>query len=114
MGNNEDGQRGLGHNKVCLEPTIVQLIADKFIKKIQCHTTYCLACTDYNTIVFWGTRYGIPDAAENEAGSSTVSTSLNPQNDQFGNLGNSTAAFTNFLASVYKSELILEPIEILA
>lgn len=29
-------------------------------------------------------------------------------------LGNNTAAFTNFLASVYKSELILEPVDILA
>lgn len=29
-------------------------------------------------------------------------------------LGNSTAAFTNFLASVYKSELVLEPQDILA
>ena len=32
MGNNEDGQRGLGHNRVCLEPTLVKLISDKFIK----------------------------------------------------------------------------------
>lgn len=29
-------------------------------------------------------------------------------------LGNNTAAFTNFLASVYKSELIKEPVDILA
>lgn len=29
-------------------------------------------------------------------------------------LGNNTAAFTNFLASVYKSELITEPMDILA
>ena len=82
------------------------------MQKIQCHSTYCLACTDYNSIVFWGTRYGIPDVSESQAGVSTVS--LNAANDQFGNLGNSTAAFTHFLTSVYKSELILEPIEILA
>lgn len=29
-------------------------------------------------------------------------------------LGNSTTAFTNFLASVYKTEIILDPIDVLA
>lgn len=31
MGKNDEGQRGLGHTKLIVEPTIVKLISDKFI-----------------------------------------------------------------------------------
>ena len=52
-------------------------------------------------------RYGIPDINEPP---------LTPQSSavaNFSNIGNSTAAFTNFLTSVYKSEVLLNPTEIL-
>lgn len=51
----------------------------------------------------FGTRYGF-----------SATTSQTPQTPaSFSIIGNNTAAFTNFLTSVYKSEEILEPTEIL-
>lgn len=48
----------------------------------------------------FGTRYGFPADVPQTPGS-------------FSHVGNTTAAFTNLLASVYRSEDILEPIEVL-
>lgn len=48
----------------------------------------------------FGTRYGFPVDVPQTPGS-------------FSQVGNNTASFTNFLASVYKSEEILEPVEVL-
>lgn len=115
MGKNSNGQRGLGHCNCVGLPTLVTGIKDKYIKRVQCSLTYSVVFSDDNVITFWGMRSGIPDKNED------VSRIDNKKNlDKSDNqpnsfeLGNSTAAFTNFLASVYKSELILDPIDVLA
>lgn len=58
-------------------------------------------------IVGWGTRYGIPEFHFNEVPPTPHTPS------SFSHIGNNTAAFTNFLTSVYKSETMLEPTELL-
>lgn len=73
-------------------------------QKVKCHPTYTLACTDTNVIIAFGTRQGIPEFQVDDI-PKTPST--------FSQVGNNTAAFTNFLTSVYKSETILEPVELL-
>ncbi|CAO1402354.1 unnamed protein product [Diamesa serratosioi] len=104
IGSNSEGQSGLGHNKQSeLIPKTVTKIADKYITQIKCHPTYNLVCTDTNCILFWGMRYGIPDL--NEPPQSTAV-------EHFSHIGNSTAAFTNFLTTVYKSEFLFNPTEI--
>jgi NIMA (never in mitosis gene a)-related kinase 8 len=50
--------------------------------------------------MLFGTRYGFP-----------VEVPQTPST--FSQIGNNTAAFTNFLTSVYKSEEILQPLELL-
>lgn len=67
---------------------------------MKCNPTYTAFCTDTNVIMAFGTRYGISAEAPQTPSS-------------FSLIGNNTAAFTNFLTSVYKSEEILEPEELL-
>lgn len=110
IGKNSNGQRGIGHCNVISSPTLVTGIKDKYIKRVQCSPTYSVVFTDDNVITFWGTRYGIPDRDE-DVSRGNLDRLEKPNSFE---LGNSTAAFTNFLASVYKSEIILEPIDVLA
>lgn len=56
----------------------------------------------------FGTRSGIPEFQFNEVQPRTPQTP-----SSFSQIGNNTAAFTNFLTSVYKSETLLEPVELL-
>lgn len=88
-------------------------------------------CSDDNVISFWGTRNGIPEMGSSmlvqdsevnthELGYLIINCNIicitipkEPQSQVDLELGNNTAAFTNFLASVYKSELILEPQDLL-
>ncbi len=71
---------------------------------VSCHSTYTVVVTRDHLVIFWGTRYGIPDA--NDSGFS------NSGSPNFAIVANSTAAVTSVLTSVYKSEL-LNPKEIL-
>ncbi|XP_055923488.1 serine/threonine-protein kinase Nek8 [Eupeodes corollae] len=107
MGRNSEGQRGLGHCNPVDFPTFVPGIKDKYILKVKCSDQCTIVSSDDNVITFWGTRNGIPEIQQNGNGNSE-----NHQTDI--EMGNNTAAFTNFLASVYKSEVILDPIDILA
>ncbi|XP_058456918.1 serine/threonine-protein kinase Nek8 [Malaya genurostris] len=109
-GNNFNGQRGLGHINEHVEPTVVKNISARFITKIRSFPTYAVTSTDDNCVVFWGTRLGTPDTDINVSSNPASSNQL-PENTS---IGNSTAAFTNFLTSVYKYESILDPIDILA
>jgi NIMA (never in mitosis gene a)-related kinase 8 len=56
----------------------------------------------------FGTRYGIPEFNFNEVPPVTPRTP-----SSFSQFGNNTAAFTNFLTSVYKSESMINPTELL-
>lgn len=102
LGDNNYGQRALPLDAPLKEPNIVRAIDRRFITLVKCGTTSTLALTEDHHILFWGTRYGIPESDDDD-----------PKND-IHSMGNSTTAFTNFLASVYKSETILQPKEILA
>lgn len=85
------------------------------LKRVQCSSTYTVAYSDDNVITLWGTRSGIPNKVDFLKKPSDASFSKNSKSSKVNfELGNSTTAFTNFLTSVYKSELILEPIDILA
>jgi NIMA (never in mitosis gene a)-related kinase 8 len=64
--------------------------------------------TDCNVVMAFGTRSGLPEFHFNEI-PPTPATSRS----SFSQISNNTVAFTNFLTSVYKSETILEPIELL-
>lgn len=114
IGRNSNGQRGLGHCSSISIPTLVTGIKDKFIKRVQCSPTYSVAFSDDNIISLWGTRFGIPDRDEEFSRNDNRKNLDKSEKPNGFELGNSTAAFTNFLASVYKSELILEPIDVLA
>lgn len=76
-----------------------------FFQKVKCHATYTVAATQDQLVIFWGTRYGVPEA--NDSG---FSSSGSPN---FAVVANSTSAVTSLLASVYKSEMVLAPKEIL-
>lgn len=103
LGSNSYGQRGLPQLEAnILEPNILKSIERRFVTLVKCSPTYSLAVTEDNCILFWGTRYGIPENDDDDLKSDIHS------------MGNSTTAFTNFLASVYKAETIHEPIDILA
>ncbi|XP_058828425.1 serine/threonine-protein kinase Nek8 [Topomyia yanbarensis] len=109
-GDNSNGQRGLGHTNQHVEPSVLKSMTSRFITSIKCFPTYAVATTDDNCVVFWGTRLGIPETDIN------VSSNPNSSNRVTENtsIGNSTAAFTNFLTSVHRYESILDPIDILA
>lgn len=103
LGSNNYGQRALPQLEVNLpDPNIVTSIERRFVTLVKCSPTYTLAITEDHHILFWGTRYGIPESDDDE-----------PKGD-LQSMGNSTTAFTNFLTSVYKTETIVEPIDILA
>ncbi|KAI8118222.1 hypothetical protein FF38_08544 [Lucilia cuprina] len=112
MGSNVAGQRGVGHcNNVLESVSLVESIKDRYIVKCKCNDQCCIVSSDNHVITFWGTRNGIPEIAE---GSSTDIQETEVQQQPMDlELGNNTAAFTNFLASVYKSELVLDPQDIL-
>lgn len=74
---------------------------------MKCNPTSSFICTDSNVILFFGTRFGIPEFHFNEVPPTPKTPST------FSQIGNNTAAFTNFLTSVYKSETLLEATEIL-
>lgn len=114
IGKNSNGQRGLGHCNYIAIPTLVTGIKDKFIKRVQCSHTYSVVFSDDNVITLWGTRSGLPDKNEDVSRIDNKKSLDKSEKSNGFELGNSTAAFTNFLASVYKSELILDPIDILA
>lgn len=126
IGDNKEAQLGLGHTKNAVgEPSVVKKISDKFInvrnvrgktkfliilfilQKVKCSPTYTVTCTESNVIIAWGTRYGIPEFHFNEVPPTPQTPST------FSQIGNNTAAFTNFLTSVYKSEAMLDPTELL-
>ncbi|XP_059622648.1 serine/threonine-protein kinase Nek8 [Phlebotomus argentipes] len=105
FGDNFYGQRGLGHNKC--PPDVANLVTgikSKFIIKVRCNSTGSIVFSDDNVVSFWGTRFGVPT----DNFPDTLAT------DSDYRMGGNTAAFTNFLVTVYKSELILDPIDILA
>lgn len=127
MGDNKEAQLGLGHTKdAASEPTVVKKVTDKFVtvswripskktifteflalQKVKCNPTSTFICTDSNVILSWGTRYGIPEFHFNEVPPTPKTPST------FSQIGNNTAAFTNFLTSVYKSETLLEATDVL-
>ena len=128
MGDNKEGQLGLGHTKDApFEPSLVKGIKDKFVtvwfaenfsnisifqcellfQNIKCSSTYTVITTDSNVVLGWGTRYGIPEFHFSEVPPTPRTPST------FSQIGNNTAAFTNFLTSVYKSETMLEAKELL-
>ncbi|XP_055628778.1 serine/threonine-protein kinase Nek8 [Toxorhynchites rutilus septentrionalis] len=113
-GDNCNGQRGLGHTHRKTEPTLLKSLTSRFVTKIRCHSTYTVATTDDNCILFWGTRLGIPEADINASSVAQLDNEANRRTSEMTSIGNSTAAFTNFLTSVYKYETILDPIDILA
>lgn len=103
LGSNNYGQRALPELiSTISEPNILTSIERRFITLVKCNPMYTLALTEDHHIVFWGTRYGIPENDDDD-----------PKGD-LQSMGNSTTAFTNFLTSVYKAETIIEPIDILA
>lgn len=114
IGKNVNGQRGVGHCNYIASPTLVTGIKDKYIKRVQCSLTYSVVFSDDNVITVWGTRAGIPDKSEDVSRIDNRKKLDKSEKTNGFELGNSTAAFTNFLASVYKSELILDPIDVLA
>ncbi|XP_019892346.2 serine/threonine-protein kinase Nek8 [Musca domestica] len=113
LGSNSAGQRGVGNCSNILDTaTLVELVKDRYIMKCKCNDQCSVVCSDDNVITFWGTRNGIPGISEGSLADEQETELQQHQMDL--ELGNSTAAFTNFLASVYKSELVLEPQDILA
>lgn len=102
LGSNEYGQRGLPLETTQSEPNILLSLERRFVTMVKCNPTYTLGITDDNHVLFWGTRYGIPENEDDDLKGDIHS------------MGNSTTAFTNFLASVYKAETIVDPIDILA
>lgn len=119
MGDNTFGQRGLGSRSVHVMPSIVSSLKSKYITKVKCTSEYTIVGSDENSLIFWGTRYGIPenDFSLNNMrrySQNLLKESMHKSTDINIEMGNNTAAFTNFLTSVYKAEAILKPSEILA
>ncbi|XP_030370353.1 serine/threonine-protein kinase Nek8 [Scaptodrosophila lebanonensis] len=109
MGRNTEGQRGLRHCNLVEQPTLVEAIRARYIVKANCSDQCTIVASEDNIITLWGTRNGmpLPDIGSSNSGLNMVCLT------DF-ELDNNTAAFTDFLASVYKSELLLEPVDILA
>ncbi|XP_026851275.1 serine/threonine-protein kinase Nek8 [Drosophila persimilis] len=110
MGRNAEGQRGIRHCNSVDQPTLVEAIRARYIVRANCSDQCTIVASEDNIITVWGTRNGLPDIGSSSSGVGLEVCTPNTDMD----LGNNTAAFTNFLASVYKSELILEPVDILA
>lgn len=64
--------------------------------------------TDCNVVMTFGTRFGIPEFHFNE-----IPPTPEIPTSSFSQFSNDTVAFTNFLTSVYKREMILEPTPLL-
>ncbi|XP_068153603.1 serine/threonine-protein kinase Nek8 [Drosophila tropicalis] len=111
MGRNSEGQRGLRHCNLVEQPTMVESIRSRYIVKANCSDQCTIVASEDNIITVWGTRNGLPEIGSSHSGLGLEVCTPPPLEIE---LGNNTAAFTNFLASVYKSELILEPVDILA
>ncbi|XP_037892563.1 serine/threonine-protein kinase Nek8 [Glossina fuscipes] len=111
LGSNSFGQRGTGHCSPLPIVTLVESMKDRYITNCKCSEQCSLVCSDDNVITFWGTRYGVPEISEVDISKSPMWSGPHRMNVES---ENNTSAFTNFLASVYKSELILEPQDILA
>lgn len=114
MGSNEEGQRGFENRKrkYLQQPQLLKSLQNRIVTSVQCYTTYTIATTDDNCVIFWGTRFGIPNYEED--GDDDLSEQRRPKLQQMEMWGNSTTAFTNFLASIYKTETIYDPVDILA
>ncbi|XP_034128288.1 serine/threonine-protein kinase Nek8 [Drosophila guanche] len=110
MGRNTEGQRGIRHCNQVDQPTLVEAVRSRYIVKANCSDQCTIVASEDNIITVWGTRNGLPEIGSSSSGLGLEVCTPNSDMD----LGNNTAAFTNFLASVYKSELILEPVDILA
>ncbi|KAH8375136.1 hypothetical protein KR200_006845 [Drosophila serrata] len=110
VGRNAEGQRGLRHCNSVDHPTLVDAIRARYIVTANCSDQCTIVASEDNIITVWGTRNGLPGLGSSSSGLSMEMCTPNTELE----LGNNTAAFTNFLASVYKSELILEPVDILA
>uniref|UniRef100_A0A1B0G2Z6 non-specific serine/threonine protein kinase n=1 Tax=Glossina morsitans morsitans TaxID=37546 RepID=A0A1B0G2Z6_GLOMM len=111
LGSNSFGQRGVGHCSPLPTVTLVESMKDRYIINCKCNEQCSLVCSDDNVITFWGTRYGVPEISEANVSKSPM---WSAQRRIDVESENNTSAFTNFLASIYKSELILEPQDILA
>lgn len=81
-----------------------------YLQKANCNDQCTIVASEDNIITVWGTRNGLPEIGSSSSGLGLEVCTPNADLE----LGNNTAAFTNFLASVYKSELIMEPVDILA
>ncbi|XP_062550028.1 serine/threonine-protein kinase Nek8 [Armigeres subalbatus] len=112
-GDNRNGQRGLGQTDETGDPTLLKNLLPRFITRIRCYSTYVVATSDDNCVLFWGTRLGIPETGHNSTLDAANNNHPNKVPDN-SSIENNTAAFTNFLTSVYKYETILDPIDILA
>ncbi|XP_030559258.1 serine/threonine-protein kinase Nek8 [Drosophila novamexicana] len=110
MGRNKEGQRGIRHCNAVEQPTLVDTIRARYIVKANCNDQCTIVASEDNIITVWGTRNGLPEIGSSNSGLGLEVCTPNAEME----LGNNTAAFTNFLASVYKSELITEPMDILA
>ncbi|XP_052837245.1 serine/threonine-protein kinase Nek8 isoform X1 [Drosophila gunungcola] len=110
MGRNAEGQRGIRHCNSVDHPTLVDSVKARYIVKANCSDQCTIVASEDNIITVWGTRNGLPGIGSSNSGLGLEVCTPNTELE----LGNNTAAFTNFLASVYKSELILEPVDILA
>ncbi|XP_039948387.1 serine/threonine-protein kinase Nek8 isoform X3 [Bactrocera tryoni] len=110
MGRNSEGQLGVGHTNSVEEPTLVKFIAHRTIINCKCNDQGTIVTSKDNFITFWGTRNGIPGFGE----SNINKLQGHNQNCTNSDINNSTVAFTNFLASIYKSELLLKPVDLLS
>ncbi|XP_049305420.1 serine/threonine-protein kinase Nek8 isoform X3 [Bactrocera dorsalis] len=110
MGRNSEGQLGVGHTNSVEEPTLVNFIAHRTIINCKCNDQGTIVTSKDNFITFWGTRNGIPGFGE----SNFNKLQGHNQNCTNSDINNSTVAFTNFLASIYKSELLLKPVDLLS
>ncbi|KAH8414582.1 hypothetical protein KR215_009358 [Drosophila sulfurigaster] len=110
MGRNKEGQRGIRHCNAVEQPTLVESMRARYIVNANCNDQCTIVASEDNIITVWGTRNGLPEIGSSNSGLGLEVCTPNAELE----LGNNTAAFTNFLASVYKSELITEPIDILA
>ncbi|KAL7728211.1 hypothetical protein ACLKA6_005628 [Drosophila palustris] len=110
MGRNKEGQRGIRHCNPVEQPTLVETMRARYIVNANCNDQCTIVASEDNIISVWGTRNGLPEIGSSSSGLGLEVCTPNTELE----LGNNTAAFTNFLASVYKSELIMEPVDILA
>ncbi|XP_050073943.1 serine/threonine-protein kinase Nek8 [Anopheles maculipalpis] len=112
LGDNTNGQRGVGHKCELPQPSIVRQLQTRYVLNVKCSQTYTVATTDDNCVLLWGTRLGTPDSNEESSGSRGRNT--NEQRPSLATVANSTTALANILTSLYKHETILNPADVLA